>query len=101
MVNPAKKRSLTTSAAALSWALNLGLWSTATVTEVYGLYALLFTLLAWMLLRYHRIYRMGDQKKAQWWLAAAAVASARRRAAEAPDRIARRRGAAPRQWRAH
>src|SRR5437870_3153481 len=35
-------------AVALAWTLDLGLWSTATVTEVYGLYALCFTLLAWL-----------------------------------------------------
>jgi hypothetical protein len=60
-------------AAALAWGTNLGLWSTATVTEVYALHALLLTLLALLLFHYSRATAAGKTEEGQRWLALAAV----------------------------
>lgn len=60
-------------AGAVAWATNLGLWSTATVTEVYALHALLLTLLALLLFGYSRAHDMEKLQKSQRWLAMAAV----------------------------
>lgn len=60
-------------AAALAWTTNLGLWSTATVTEVYALHALLLTLLALLLFQYSRAAAAGKTEDGRRWLALAAV----------------------------
>ncbi|MBX3001575.1 MAG: DUF2723 domain-containing protein [Caldilineaceae bacterium] len=46
------QRILRAGVAALAWALSPLLWGQALITEVYALHALLFTLLAWVLLAY-------------------------------------------------
>jgi hypothetical protein len=47
------QRVLQTGIAALAWTSAPLLWGQALITEVYGLYALLFTLVVWVLLVYH------------------------------------------------
>jgi hypothetical protein len=43
------------SAAAFAWMTNKALWSTATVTEVYALHAMLITLFCFFLIKYSRV----------------------------------------------